>query len=630
MRSRSLLVLVCAVGACTTEDSHVGPRGVTTLNVVPATAQVVIDRTLQLIAVARDSDSVAFVGVPVTWTSSNNAVVSVQSSGRVTGMAAGTATITATGAGFTATATITAVTPASIVLATNGAAFNGTPNAPDPAAQTIGVTNGGGATLNDLAVGTVVYAPGATGWLTAVLNGPAAPATLTLTARTAGLSAGTYSATVPVTSPTAVNSPQQVTVSFVVAVGPAQQMMVFAGNNQSAIAGTAVAIRPAVLVRDQYNNPVPGVAVTFAVTAGGGSVTTAVPSTDANGIAAVGSWTLGAAAGSNALEATAPGLPTVLFSAAAVPGNAARMALDGGDLQTDTVAATLAGLYRVRVTDNTGLNGVGGVTVSWDVPAGEGSITPSSVTDPNGFASAARVLGPVAGAQTATASVGGLLGSPVTFSATANAGTPVALALQSGANQYATAGTAVAIAPSVIARDGFGNPTPNVAVAFATSTGDATSTGNSQITAADGIATVGSWTVSTVRRVDTLTAAAPGLSGSPVTVTAQAAWGLAAHVQPQVFLLNCVTGCHNVTTGPPPRVGNPTVAYQSLLNGNGTMTRYVTPFDTTDDGGLRTFGTLLFRLKSTTTPMPFGVPLAVANPTAYAMIRDWILDGARP
>jgi hypothetical protein len=115
-----------------------------------------------------------------------------------------------------------------------------------------------------------------------------------------------------------------------------------------------------------------------------------------------------------------------------------------------------------------------------------------------------------------------------------------------------------------------------------------------------------------------------------VIIAARAAWGLAAHVQPQVMLTTCVTGCHNVTTGPPPRMGNPTVAYQSLLNGNGTMTRYVTPFDTTDDGGLRTFGTLLFRLKSTTTPMPFGTPLAVSNPTFYAMIRDWILDGARP
>jgi hypothetical protein len=250
----------------------------------------------------------------------------------------------------------------------------------------------------------------------------------------------------------------------------------------------------------------------------------------------------------------------------------------------------------------------------------------------NGFASATRVLGLVAGTQTATAAVGGLQGSPVTFSATANPGTPVTLAVNSGANQFATAGTVVAVAPSVIARDGFDNPTPNVAVTFATSTGDATTTGNAQVTAANGVATVGSWTVSSVRRVDTLTATAPGLNGSPVIMTARAAWGLVAHVRPQVFAGSCVVGCHNITTGPPPRLGNDSVAYLSLLNANGTMTRYVTPFDTTDDGGLRTFGTLLFRLKSLTTPMPPSPnnPLAVSNPTLYALVRDWILDGARP
>ena len=61
------------------------------MNVVPATAQVVINRTLQLLAVARDSDGVSFVGVPVTWTSNNNAVVQVDGNGSVLGVASGTA-----------------------------------------------------------------------------------------------------------------------------------------------------------------------------------------------------------------------------------------------------------------------------------------------------------------------------------------------------------------------------------------------------------------------------------------------------------------------------------------------------------------------------------------------------------
>lgn len=630
-RSTRVIALAAAAAACMT-DSNVGPRGVAALDVVPATAQVVIARTVQLMAVARDSNGVAFVGVPVTWTSSNASVATVSSSGRVHGVSGGTATITATGAGFTATASVTSVTAATITLGAAAVPFTGTPNAPAPPAQTVSVTNSGGAALADLTVGTIVYAAGAAGWLTAGLDRGTAPATLTLTASVAGLATGNYSATVPVTSATAGNSPQNVTVSFAVAIGAATQMLEFTGDDQSAVAGTDVAVDPAVVVRDQFNNPVPGVAVTYTVAAGGGSISGSAPTTGANGVATVGSWTLGGTAGANRLDASAAGLPTVVFDATGVPGNAAQIALADGNLQTDTVAGTLDAPLRVRVTDNTGLNGVSDVTVAWAVPAGQGSITPTSLTDANGFASATRVLGNGAGPQTATAAVGGLLGSPVTFNATANAGTAVTIALNGGSGQFATAGTAVAVPPSVIVHDGFGNPRSNVVVTFAATTGDATTSGAAQTTAANGVATIGSWTVSSLRRTDTLTATAPGLSGSPVLITARAAWGLVAHVRPQVFAGNCVTGCHNVTSGPPPRVGNDSVAYLSLLNANGTMTRYVTPFDTTDDGGLRTFGTLLFRLKNLSAPMPPSPnnPLSVSNPTLYALVRDWILDGARP
>ena len=87
------------------------------------------------------------------------------------------------------------------------------------------------------------------------------------------------------------------------------------GNNQTATVGTAVPSRPSVLVRDFAGNPVAGVSVTFAVVSGGGSVTSATVLTNASGIATVGNWTLGAVAGPNTMTATAPGLPTVLFSA---------------------------------------------------------------------------------------------------------------------------------------------------------------------------------------------------------------------------------------------------------------------------------------------------------------------------
>ncbi len=81
-----------------------------------------------------------------------------------------------------------------------------------------------------------------------------------------------------------------------------------AGDAQSASAGAAVAIAPSVVVTDAKSKPVAGVSVTFAVATGGGSVTGPSAKTNASGIAKVGSWKLGTAAGANTLTATSAGL----------------------------------------------------------------------------------------------------------------------------------------------------------------------------------------------------------------------------------------------------------------------------------------------------------------------------------
>jgi len=97
---------------------------------------------------------------------------------------------------------------------------------------------------------------------------------------------------------------------------------IHAGNNQSAPVGTAVAIPPAVIVRDAANNPVAGVTVTFAIASGAGTVEPTAPmTTDANGIAAVTSWALGTTAGTNTLTATSDGLTgsPVTFTATGTP-----------------------------------------------------------------------------------------------------------------------------------------------------------------------------------------------------------------------------------------------------------------------------------------------------------------------
>jgi hypothetical protein len=140
------------------------------------------------------------------------------------------------------------------------------------------------------------------------------------------------------------------------------------GDNQSVKAGDVVATRPSVKVVDANNRAVPNVAVTFAVASGGGTVTDATPSTDANGVATVGSWTLGFAAGPNTLRATlaAAGVTgnPVTFTATALANvyqPAANASLSG--TQNFTSVTIPAGVT-VTVTNDLVLNVTGPVTIA--------------------------------------------------------------------------------------------------------------------------------------------------------------------------------------------------------------------------------------------------------------------------
>src|SRR5205807_10481982 len=93
-----------------------------------------------------------------------------------------------------------------------------------------------------------------------------------------------------------------------VTAGVATQIAQNGGDGQWATTGTGALTPRSVIVRDASNNPVQGVGVTFAPASGGGSVTGAEQTTNAAGIATVGSWTLGTTAGPNTLTATATNL----------------------------------------------------------------------------------------------------------------------------------------------------------------------------------------------------------------------------------------------------------------------------------------------------------------------------------
>jgi adhesin/invasin len=293
-----------------------------------------------------------------------------------------------------------------------------------------------------------------------------------------------------------------------------------------------------VLVTDAFGNPVAGTAVTFAVTGGGGQITGSTPVSNASGVAAVGSWTLGPVAGLNTLSATSGGLngSPVSFTATGNPGNATDIALNAGNNQSGTVNTALAAPYVVKVTDVNG-NPVQGVTVGWSVTGG-GSMNPaSSLTDAAGLASSTRTLGTTAGTQSASATVAGLNGSPVGFTATANPGAVSTLVVNAGNNQTATVNTAVATPPSVLARDAFLNPVPGAAVTFTVTAGAGSVNCGSGATSAcainsnaSGIATLTSWTVGTAAGANNNTLGVTRAGATGTTFTATASPGAVASV----------------------------------------------------------------------------------------------------
>src|SRR5580704_4384560 len=104
---------------------------------------------------------------------------------------------------------------AAISLATTTVSFGAQVGSGNPTSQTVNITNSGSGTLSGLTLGTVAYGSGASGWLSASLTGSSAPATITLNATTGSLTAGSYSASIPITG-SATNSPATLRVTFAI------------------------------------------------------------------------------------------------------------------------------------------------------------------------------------------------------------------------------------------------------------------------------------------------------------------------------------------------------------------------------------------------------------------------------
>jgi hypothetical protein len=240
-----------------------------------------------------------------------------------------------------------------------------------------------------------------------------------LVASTLTLGSVVGTSTVTATSGTLTGSPVTFTAAGVAGSGNPTNLVLVSGNGQSGSPSQPLANPFTAKVTDAGGNPVSGVTVTFAVTAGGGSLNPATVQTNTQGVAST-TLTLGAAAGTNTVTAASGSLAgsPITFTATAVSAAASNLVMVSGNSQTGTVGQPLGASLVVKVTDAGG-NAVSGVNVTFTVTAGGGSLNQGTVaTNSQGTASANLTLGPATGANTVTATSLGLAGSPVTFALT--------------------------------------------------------------------------------------------------------------------------------------------------------------------------------------------------------------------
>jgi hypothetical protein len=97
------------------------------------------------------------------------------------------------------------------------------------------------------------------------------------------------------------------------AAGIPTALVATAGGNDAVLAGANAPFAPAVKVVDVTGAGVPGIAVSFAVTAGAGSINATSVTTGADGVASLARWTMGSVGALNAVTASVPSVSSLEF-----------------------------------------------------------------------------------------------------------------------------------------------------------------------------------------------------------------------------------------------------------------------------------------------------------------------------
>lgn len=298
---------------------------------------------------------------------------------------------------------------------------------------------------------------------------------------------------------------------------------VLRGDAQQGLVGEALPDSIVVEVLDAAGNPVPGRVVSFRArdSVPGARLSPRIATTDSAGRASA-LPVLGQHPGPWPVEARVSIRTGRVISAelllSATVGAPDSLRLVGGEGQGGRVSQTLTDSLVVQVIDRFG-NPEPGVAVAWSA-AGGGQVSDAETqTGLDGMTGVTRRLGLGPGAQTTTAAVASLKGSPLEFHHTAHPGDVAALIAVRGGGQRAPVGGELDEPLVVRAEDANGNPLDGREVRWTPMAGSGSVDPVTTVTDADGLAQT-TWTLGASVGAQTLTARMTGLPDVLFTATA--------------------------------------------------------------------------------------------------------------
>jgi hypothetical protein len=511
--------------------AYVGPGAAATqLNLQPPQATIAQTGSQQFTTNALAANKAVVTDLPITgWTSSDTTIAKVSASGLVQAIKSGTVTVSAHALNLlVGTASLHVVGLPARVTALSGGSQTATVGSTLTQPFQIQVSSGAGEGVPGVPITFQSVTSGGSVSLAAATTDVQG---LASTTATLGTTAGTYEFRASITG-AGTGGPQPASISATAQAGAAAAITKVSGDAQSGTSGQPLAAPLVVRIADRYGNAVGGASVTFTRLAGTGAIGSATVVTGADGLAST-AYTLGTVAGSESIRADVAGLTgvTTTFSITSNAGAPSGLAAPTGDSQRLVVGASPTAPLVALVTDTNG-NPVPGVTVSWRITSGFGSLSgDQSITNAIGEATITFVTDGRAGTTLITASVGT---SSKVFTVIVDPGSPAQLTATGGNGQNGVVGTTLKDQLGVLVVDAHGNPVPGVAVTFAAaanSGGVSASQSFGQTTTATTDATGAAhvaWQLGSGAGTATVSASITGLT--PLTFTATATAGAATQI----------------------------------------------------------------------------------------------------